>query len=183
MLLFAIIALAVPQVPGIDGHMTDPGHKLSEADKRSIEDRLGKIQEETHLDVAGWISDVPEGQAMALGNRAYRQWNIGRDWDGGVFLMFPTEGKVRIIQPLDRPTVPAGEVAQLVAADIPDLAMNQRIERLAEKARSLLVARTGKKARPWGDAHPELGHRWLMLAAAIVLGAAGMSFSRKRTGD
>jgi hypothetical protein len=180
MLLLAILAVAATEIPGIDGHMTDPGRKLSDADKRSIEEKLGKIQDETHIDVAGWISDSPEDQAMALGNRAFRSWNIGRDWDNGVFLFFPAEGRVRIIQTLSKPALPAPDVALLSAADAPDMELRLRLERLADKARTLLVARTTKQARPWGEAHPEMGHRWLALAGVVLLAALAMSLARGR---
>lgn len=179
-MLALLLAAALLEVPGISGHMTDPLHRLSDADRRSVEERLGKIQDETHVDVAGWISGAPEEQAVELGERAVAQWNIGRDWDGAVFFLFPSQGRVRIIQPPAKAVLPAEEVAKLAALDSPEAELHLRIARLAEKARTLLVARTAKQARPWGDAHPQLGRRWLMLAAAILAGAAGLSFARRR---
>jgi uncharacterized membrane protein YgcG len=76
-------------IPGINGHMTDPTKALSDADKTAIEDKLSKIQQDTRIDVAGWIVDAPEDTLEGLGSEAYRRWRIGADWDNGVFFIVP----------------------------------------------------------------------------------------------
>jgi hypothetical protein len=167
-------------IPGIGGHMTDPQHKLSDSDKTSIEDRLSKIQEDTHIDFAGWISDIPEDQATAYGEEAYKRWNIGNDWDNGVFLLFPASGRVRVAQNHDKPLLNPDEAHRLAEADDPGEELHRRIERLADKGREILVPKTANQVRPWGTAHPDRGRLYAIAAGLIALAGLGISFGRWR---
>ena len=167
-------------VPGIQGHMTDPGHKLSDGDKSSMEDRLSKIQEDTHIDFAGSISDVPEDQATAYGEAAFKSWGIGNDWDNGVFLIFPGSGRVHIVQNPDKPLLNGEELGKLAEADDPGEDLHRRIEKLSDKARDILVPKTANQVRPRGTAHPERGRYYAVLTALIALAGVGASFRRWR---
>jgi hypothetical protein len=136
-----------PDVPEIGGHMTDPGHKLDDAAKSAVEDQLSAIQRDTEIDVAGWISDVPEDRMADLGRMAYRRWHIGEDWDSGLFFAFPASGRVRIVQDIARPELTPDEVARLTKADDPDAELRGRIERLANLARQLITAKAAAQLR------------------------------------
>jgi hypothetical protein len=168
------------ELPGLDGHMTDPHHKLGSA-KASIEERLGKIQDETHIDVAGWISDLPEDQVEARGSDVYRRWNIGKNWDGGIFLVFPASGPVHVIQDSERPTLSDAARVKLVATDSPTDKLDKRALDLAEEARRLILPKMENQARPLGTSHPEKGPYYVIAAAALALVGAWMSLRRKST--
>lgn len=179
-----LLIAAALNIPGIQGHMTDPTRQMSDAAKAAVEDKLGKIAEDTHIDAAGWITNAPEDQVDALGNEAYKRWSIGVWWDNGVFFAFPATGRVHIIQDKAKPELNAAEVAKLAAADNPNESDYQkRIERLADVEREILIPKTEKKARPWGTNRPGLGNEYLAAAFALALAGVVMSVRRKRRTD
>jgi len=171
-------------IPGINGHMTDPTKALSDADKTAIEDKLSKIQQDTRIDVAGWIVDAPEDTLEGLGSEAYRRWRIGADWDNGVFFIVPKSGRARLIQNHDKPEVNASDAAQLLAADDPPASMAERINRMADVAGTMLRAAT-LRARPRGHNHPHRGLVYGAGAALVLLAAVGLTLrgSRERRGS
>ncbi len=185
MALFAFSVVLSPAVayafdiPGINGHMTDPTQALSDADKTAIEDKLTKIQQDTRIDVAGWIVDAPEDTLEALGSEAYRRWRIGADWDNGVFFIVPRSGRARLIQNHEKPEVNASEAAQLVAADDPHAPMAQRINRMADAAGTMLRA-AALHARPRGRNHPRRGLAYGDGAALVLLAAVGFTLRGRR---
>jgi hypothetical protein len=167
-------------VPGIDGHLTDPRHILSASDKTAIDEKLGKIQQDTRIDVAGWIVDAPPEALAELGNEAYRRWNIGRDWDNGVFLIVPKAGRAQLIQKPERPALSKVETEPILAADNPTLSMNQRLDRLADAAGTAIRGKTFH-ARPPGKNDPPRGIAYAGGAAVVLLIALGLTWrARKR---
>jgi hypothetical protein len=166
-------------IPGINGHMTDPTQALSDADKTAIEDKLSKIQQDTRIDVAGWIVDAPEDTLEGLGSEAYRRWRIGADWDNGIFFIVPKSGRARLIQNRDKPEVNASDAALLVAADDPHASMTQRINRMADAAGTMLRA-TALQARPRGRNHPRRGLVYGAGAALVLLAAVGLALRERR---
>lgn len=147
--------------------MTDPDRTLSDSDKTAAEDTLGKIQEDTRIDVAGWIADAPESQLDELGNEAYRRWNIGRDWDNGIFLMIPKSGRVHIILNRTRPALTPTEVRRVIDADSPTSPMAQRLDKIANAA-GAIVRNNALRARPAGQNDP-VGTIWYACGAGAVL--------------
>jgi hypothetical protein len=166
-------------VPGIDGHLTDPGHVLSASDKTAVDEKLGKIQQDTRIDVAGWIVDAPEDALTDLGNEAYRRWNIGRDWDNGVFVIVPKIGHAQLIQKPERPALSKAETEQLLAADNPSLSMNQRFDRLAEAAGTVIRGKTFH-ARPPGKSDPTRGVVYAGGAAVVLLIALALTWRARK---
>ena len=183
-LLAATLALALAPtaravgVPTIAGHLTDPGHELSDHDKSALEDELTHLAEDSHVDVAGWLSDVPPAQAAALGRAFWDRWNIGRDWDGGVFFMFPASGPVQLVQDPRKPELSPPELARLVAVDDPRVGMHARLERLIAMTRALVVPKHRGQARPWGQADPKRGVGYALASAALALAAVALSVRR-----
>jgi uncharacterized membrane protein YgcG len=167
-------ALAI-EVPGINGHMTDPDHTLSDSDKTAAEDMLGKIQEDTRIDVAGWIVDAPDSQLDDLGNEAYRKWNIGRDWDNGVFLIVPKSGRVHVIQNRTKPALTTVEARRVVDADSPSSPMAQRLTKIAEAAGGI-VRNNALRARPAGQNDPADAMWYACGAGAVLLIAAALTY-------
>jgi len=172
-------AAAALEVPNIDGHMTDPQHKLGGA-KTGIEERFEELQQETHVDVAGWITDAPEDQVEALGAAAYERWKIGHDWDNGLFFIFPSAGPVHVIQNRATPELTVATTVKLAAADDPHAPLPDRIASLTKEAQRLLFARTQKVARPPGTGHPERGRYYAIVAAALALAAISISLRRRK---
>jgi hypothetical protein len=183
-LLALIVALSAADayaydVPGINGHMTDPTQALSDVDKTTIEDKLSKIQQDTRIDVAGWIVDAPAEALQGMGDEAYRRWRIGMDWDNGIFFIVPKSGRARLIQNRDKPEVSGSDAAQLVAADDPQAPMVQRINRMADAAGTMLRA-TALRPRPQGLNHPRSGLAYSAGAAFVFLAAVGLSLRERR---
>jgi len=54
----------------------------------------------------GWLSQATDADATTLGRTAYRKWNIGHDWDNGVFFMMPATGRVHVIWTRSVPSSP-----------------------------------------------------------------------------
>ncbi|MHB8418177.1 MAG: hypothetical protein ACYDCL_08875 [Myxococcales bacterium] len=169
---------AALNVPTISGHLTDPGRKLSGTAKSALEDRLTGVADDTHVDVAGWISDAPEDQADALGRAFYRRWNIGGEWDSGVFFMFPATGPVHIILEPGRPKLSPAEVAQLVAEDRPGTDWQGRVEHLIDVTRRLILPKT-IRVRPWGPKRPEQAIHYAIGALALAAAATALSVRRR----
>jgi hypothetical protein len=178
-LLHAAAAIAL-DIPAIDGHMTDPTRALSASDKTAVDEKLGKIQADTRIDVAGWIVDAPADTLTELGNEAYQRWNIGRDWDNGVFLVIPKVGRAQLAQKRERPALSKPEIDQLLAADNPALSMSQRVDRLADAAGTVIRAKTFH-ARPPGQTDPHRGTVYASFAALLFLVAVALTVrARKR---
>jgi len=171
-------AMAI-DVPAINGHMTDPNRMLSTADKNSIEDKLSKIQQDTRVDVAGWIVDAPESSLEDLGNQAYKKWNIGGDWDNGVFLVVPKSGRVRVVQPHVPTELTLAEVGRVVAADNPNQAMMQRLDSIADMVGIIIRARA-LHARPPGKNDPARGLRYTAGLLALLVAAVALTFRARR---
>jgi uncharacterized membrane protein YgcG len=167
------------EIPGIDGHVTDPTHALSASDKTAIDENLGKIQQDARIDVAAWIVDAKEDALTELGNEAYRRWNIGRDWDNGVFLIVPKVGRAKLIQKQGRPALSPSEAEQLVAADNPALSMNQRLDRLADAAGTVIRGKTFHP-RPRGESDPARGVRYAGGATVVLLIAVGLTWRARK---
>jgi hypothetical protein len=166
-------------VPMINGHMTDPTRTLSEADKTAIEDKLSKIQEDTRIDVAGWVVDAPEDSLDTLGNEAYRRWKIGADWDNGVFLIIPRVGRAHLIQDHAKPELNPADAARLLATDDPRAPMAQRLNRMADSVGGMLRA-TALHARPAGKTFPRRGLAYAGGAAGVLLLAVILTFLGRR---
>lgn len=178
-LLAALLVLAPDlQVPVIGGHMTDPGRKLSPAAKTSVEDALGKLADDTHVDVAGWVSDLPEAQADAYGAAFYKRWNIGGEWDSGVFFMMPSTGPVHVILEPGHPKLTPQEVARLVAADRPGADMETRLNALAAAVRPILLPKA-IRVRPWGEKRPARALGYAAMAAVVAFAAAAQALRRR----
>ncbi|MCL2450371.1 MAG: TPM domain-containing protein, partial [Polyangiaceae bacterium] len=134
LVLFAAVCLgagpAHAYVPPIDGHLTDPGHHLKSTEKDSLEELLGKIQSDTQVDCAGWVmaTAVPANELADLGREAFDHWHIGRDWENGVFFVFPTEGRAILVQNPSRPALSPADVTKVLGADVPASPLSKRIE-------------------------------------------------------
>lgn len=180
--LLFLVALAAPGLasafPNLEGHVTDPQHRLSVGDRTALEKKLGEIQSNTHIDVACWISDAQMPLAQQLGEEAYKRWGIGREWDNGVFFMFPLSGPVRIILDPAKPVFDRGEIFKVAAADRPNADVARRMELLADAADAILREKA-RAPRPWGTAHPQRGLWYALGSALVALLAAALSFSRK----
>jgi uncharacterized membrane protein YgcG len=168
--------------PSLDGHATDPHHRLKFSEKDSLEERLGKIQSDTQVDVATWISDMPEQSLGDLGAEVYDRWHIGRDWENGVLLVFPSNGAVRVVLKPGRPALSDGDVARIVAEDArdPSATFVARIERAADEISAvLLVGAKAPKVRPRGQGDPRLGFQYAVGAAFVALLAVALSVVRR----
>ena len=168
------------EIPGINGHMTDPGHLLSNNDKTSVEEKLNKIQQDTRVDVAGWITDAPENKLDELGLEAYKRWNIATSWDNGIFFMVPKTGRVHVIlDPAKGPELTPAEVTRVVDADKPNSPMSDRIDAIADTAGSIIRSRA-LKPRPAGVTDPARGRLFGFGAAAVLLAAIALSFRKRQ---
>lgn len=176
--LLAPLSAAAVEVPGIDGHMTDPQRRLGSS-KSSIEEKLTKLQDETHFDVAGWVTGAPEDQVETLGREAYERWGIGKSWENGVFLAFPAAGHVHILQDPAKPLLSGDALAKVMAVDEPGQTLPTRVDKLIEEVRKIVVPLTQNHVLPPGKAHPEGGRKYVIGACALLLLAALMSFARK----
>ena len=166
-------------IPGIDGHMTDPDRRLGAVDKSAIEEHLGNIQGETHIDVAGWIVEASDAELDALGSQAYRQWNIGKAWDGAVFFVIPPGRRARmVLDPARRELTPA-EQAHVLAADNPALNLRARIDRLADATAAILRDKVFR-ARPQGNKDLRGALAYGLAAMLLALAAGFMSLGRAR---
>lgn len=56
-------------LPMLNGHATDPQHKMTGVEKDTIETKLGNVQDETLIDVAGWIRTSPRAARPRSGSR------------------------------------------------------------------------------------------------------------------
>ncbi len=177
------VATASAYVPPIDGHLTDPGHRLRSTEKDSLEEALGKIQSDTQVDVAGWVMAQPTDEVVDLGHEAYEHWRIGRDWENGVLFVFPVTGAASLIQNPARPALTPAEVARVLGADVPaNPSLAKRIERDADEVGAILrVGSKAPKARPPGKAEPRKGHVYAALTALVV--ALAFALSRRRRSE
>jgi hypothetical protein len=167
-------------IPGINGHMTDPGHILSNGDKTTVEEKLNKIQADTRIDVAGWIADVPESRLDELGLEAYKHWNIGTSWDSGIFFMIPKTGRVHVIlDPVKPPELTPAEVARVQDADKPNAPMMDRIDAFAETAGNIVRGKA-LKPRPEGKTDPARGRLYGYGAAAVLAAAIAMTLRTRK---
>jgi hypothetical protein len=173
--LWALPARAT-DIPGINGHITDPGHLLSSADKTTLEEKFNKIMQDTRVDTAGWITDAAEKDLNSLGLEAYRRWNIGASWDNGVFFMIPKVGRVHVILDPNKPAIltPA-EVTKVVDADKPKM---ERCEAIAEATGGIIRNKT-LKPRPEGKTDPERGRLFAYGALALLIAAIVMTVRSK----
>jgi hypothetical protein len=169
-------------VPPIDGHLTDPGHRLKSTEKDSLEEMLGKIQTDTQVDVAGWVMAEPSTEAADLGREAYEHWRIGKDWENGVLFVFPLTGQAALIQNPERPALNPTEVARVLGADVPaNTLLAKRIERDANEVGAILrVGSKAAKPRPPGAGDPKRGAWYAAATAVIVLAAISLSLRRQR---
>jgi hypothetical protein len=182
--LLAVLLSSSPamalEVPPINGHITDPQHELSATELEAIQAKLTKIQDETHIDVAGWLSPATEAEATALGKVAYRRWNIGHDWDNGVFFMMPATGRVHVILDPERPELTPAELARVTDADKPSLSMSRRIELLADLTLEILRPKVTHRAMPPGKSNPIRGAIYGAIAGMILLLALGLTWAQRR---
>jgi uncharacterized membrane protein YgcG len=103
-------------LPTIGGHVTDPTHLLSTVDRDSLEHQLGDIQRETQVDVAAFLAPVSAEMLPTIGREAYRQWNIGRDWENGVLVVLSSKAaECRVILADDGAPLRPVVVAQIEA--------------------------------------------------------------------
>ncbi len=173
-------ATAFAAVPPLEGHVTDPSRKLKAADEEALEDKLGKIMTDTQCDLATWLSDVPPESANEAGADAYDRWHIGRDWENGILLVFPSTGPVHVIVKTERPAVTEAEITKVETGDDPHLAWKARIERAADELASVLrVGAKAAKVRPPGHGDPQRGLRYALGGAFVGLLAIGLSTARR----
>lgn len=90
LVVFVIIvfsqAWALPPVPGIEGHITSRGALLTAEQKSNLDLLLGKIQEESKVDLAVLVmdQDIGDGDMLdAMARQTFHAWSIGKSWDGG----------------------------------------------------------------------------------------------------
>jgi hypothetical protein len=186
LLVFAAIfgaargARADQPYPSIDGHMTDPQHRLKFTEKEAIEDQLGKIQSDTQVDCAGWISDVRENYREA-GQDIYERWHIGRDWENGVFMVFPPSGPVVVILKPERPALNEAEIARIMTADaVPQPTLAKRIEHDADEIGAILrVGAKAAKPRPPGVKDGKASLPFLAVAGVVGVAALVLSLFRR----
>lgn len=177
-LLLLAAAPARAEVPQLEGHVTDPQHRLSDGDRKSLNDKLDKLQQETHVDVATWVSNVAPEAADAAGAEFYKARNIGVDWDNGVFFMFPAHGRVHVILNAEHPELTAEEKGKVEAADDPSADLSRRLETLATTTSDVLKPKLNQ-ARPPGQTDTGKG-RIYTVAALLVAGLAARRSRRRR---
>jgi uncharacterized membrane protein YgcG len=177
----APLAAGAMDYPGIDGHMTDPQHRLKFTEKEEIEDKLGKIQADTQTDVAGWIAD-DRPDLKEAGWEIYQRWHIGKDWENGVFFVFPLAGPVIVILNPERPALTEPEVQRIMTADaVPSGSLAKRIEKDADEAAAILrVGAKAAKPRPPGTKDPHLAVRFASVAGIVAIAALILTFTRRR---
>lgn len=79
------VCWALPPVPGIEGHFTSRGSQVTSEQKKKMDELLGKIQEESRVDLAILIMDqeLGTGTLSDMANQTFHAWSIGKGWDGG----------------------------------------------------------------------------------------------------
>lgn len=98
-LLFAAPALAQPRFPPLTGRVVDAAQVLSPATEQALDADLADLEQRTGRQLV--VATVPDLQGYEIEEYGYqlgRAWGVGskaRD-DGAVFLVAPTERKVRI---------------------------------------------------------------------------------------
>ncbi len=163
-------------IPAIGGHLTDVDHLLGDRDKQDFERKLEKLQQDTQIDVAGWLVDAPEDSLEGLGHQAYSQWHLGQQWDGGVLFVVPKVGCVVVVQDPAGPRFSAAEVAQITSADEPGNAAARRLDVISDAVG--LVVRT--KADRFAPAHRL---RYVFGPTALLLAALALAAKKHRTSE
>jgi hypothetical protein len=170
------------EVPGIGGHVTDTHRKLKGGDKDAIEEKLGKIQTDTQDDVAAWITDTPP-QAMGDSAReAFDQWHIGKDWENGILLVYPSSGPPLVVQRPERPLLSSTDIDRVLKADgEAGGSMRARLDRMADEMGALLrVGAKAPKVRPWGKRDSRRA-AWYAVGALVIAAAAALMSIRRRS--
>jgi hypothetical protein len=171
--LFSVSAGAV-DIPAIDGHMTDRTHTLSRADRKSIDDKLTRLQKDVLVDVAAWIVDAPEDALDEMGNEAYAKWKIGNGSDNGLFFVIPKSGQVHVIQNPNNPELSPHEVSRVLQADRPESSIADRINAVIDAASRILRIKC-LRPRPPGTTDPARGVWYGAGTAAVLLAAIALT--------
>lgn len=95
----ATAALAQPKFPPLTGRVVDNANMLSPATEQQLTDKLAQLETQTGRQMV--VATVPDLQGYEIEEYGYqlgRKWQIGRkgEDDGVVFLVAPSERKVRI---------------------------------------------------------------------------------------
>jgi uncharacterized protein len=96
---FATAAVAAPKFPQLTGRVVDNANVLSAATEQRLTEELAQLETQTGRQVV--VATVPDLQGYEIEEYGYqlgRTWQIGRkgEDDGVVFLVAPSERKVRI---------------------------------------------------------------------------------------
>lgn len=180
-------ARADDAVPHIEGHVTDPTHKLSRQEKRSIEELLGSIQSDSKIDVAAFIADVPPDQLEKAGRAAFRTWGIGRAWENGVLIVISTDARgVEIIVAPERPALQEPDIKTVTREILPALesrgfaaALQVGAERIGEVVRPRAKIPV---ARPPGIRRPSMSLRYAVGVFTVLVVAVTATLLRRRKG-
>jgi uncharacterized membrane protein YgcG len=171
--------------PPLQGHVTDPNDKISRSERRQLEESLEEIQKDTAVDVAVFLAPVGGERLEMVGRVAYAQWGIGRDWESGVLVAISQDGQdCRLILPNRDPTISAVEVTEIEKGLL-------ELSRTGQFAQGLRWASTRigqierahpriPQARPAGTRDLGRAARFGVGAFLVILGAALVSFRRKR---
>ncbi len=173
-------------VPAIEGHVTDPTHKLNGSEKDDLEKLLGSLQTETKVDVAVFVAEVPSADLDDVARAAYDQWGIGRAWENGMLLVVASDGSGAFVaQDPKRPPVLAGNdlrtLTQQVGSTIPARGFAQGLRDALDFVGTILRPKSKiPVVRPSGVGNHEIGRRYTGWTGLVVLVALVMAAVRAR---
>jgi hypothetical protein len=159
--------LGATDLPACGGHITDRSHVLTDEERLAFVADIDKLDVETLIDFAVWIPDASDEPGASLGQRAYKEWRIGRVWEGGILVVLPTTARAIVVEDGGHPVLTPAEAEELVSADRPDQPVRERLDGVVDEARTLLL----RKVDRHGPAHRL---RWVLAPLALLLAAAAL---------
>lgn len=140
---------ALPPVPNIEGHFTAHGRQIGAAQKKTLDELLGKIQEDSKVDLACIVMAEPLAatELDQMAQLIFNTWNIGRSWEGGgALLVVSHDGKECVMVQSEEPRPIPEAIGDLLIQTVQQGAASGQLAegllRAFERGRRFL--RTGK---------------------------------------
>jgi uncharacterized membrane protein YgcG len=153
----AVVVAGNPPVPGIEGHVTDSSRRLSEGERRTLDDQLEALQADTQVDFAIFILARPVESLLEMGRACFRTWSIGASWDrGGLLLILSHDLKDCALIMTDKEVPLSSQAAQELEQMVRErLGQGQLVGGLGAavgRVRNLLLrGRSPSKGQPSGN--------------------------------